>query len=1311
MDTNRLEVILSIVDENTAAATAKARANMRNFVEEAVKAAQGASNSLDKVTIELARSFEKASGSAMSSLDRLEARAALAGKRGVDRLVAERELRIKALGDDEAAIRRVTSAYDKLITAQQKSGSEGEGHGVGSMVLRRGFLAVKDFGEGRIQGTMAEAADILFGQGGSGGVVQKFIPEIAELTGLSSSAVIAVGSLTAAFLGLGFAGVESARHLAETGEQIKNFSVRSGIDQTRVQAFQFAAKAAGQDPNIVETLSRQLSRAADDSSPEGLKKRDYLQNKLGVNLFDDIGNLKPTEQIFLDIADGINKLPPGLERSAAMVKIFEERGAEALPVFEKLRESLNKSDEIGNTFTEADLKMFEEWKRQIILMDEEWTRFKAEVMKPLAVAATVTLKVVNQALGAGGEIPAGGRHSALELNPIIPALSAMGLFDVPPDYHPKPPGVPAGLSPHDIALEQRKAADALIEQRRRSDPESKRRELERQMAEIGAPILGRTPIDKAKEYYALQDQLKQLKGSKDGNKDLEAAAKERQQLLAESASIAESSQFGALSAGLNSQRELSTSQDIDRLMDLAKRKAVADEQKFIADHADANGRNSAQFLDAANANLPQRIENEQAKVLAKISEQDARYFRARNEADGKAWDEAWHRRLNGELQLQQDEINIRQQTQTKQFDINGSAIDRRREIALQGLDGANAQTLQQKIALEDQKFAIEQTYAQKSLDNQLAKIQNEEALKIAAIQGKDASSDVKDSAIAAVQSEYQQQIDAARAAAGDREIIDAQKTQQAKEKLQIESNKHVYESLKQDAAGLFDQLVFHTKSWGDFAKDLFKSTILTPVKEIFSSQVAALFTGALTGQNVSFGEVGNGQGAFGRLGSIFGRAGLGQPRFGANQPLTKLDLPGHLGDVGLVQGAVPVVIQNAPQLAQAHAEQAKQAGGGFSFGSLAAGIGLAGLFSGSAAASSAPGSHSSTYSFPDGIIDGTSSPGAFSSLAKLVGGPGGTSGFAGPVSGYGVSSSFPGGILGRLGGLFGKIPGFGRGTGTGEIDPESGAPLGRGIPGHPDNSSGEVSAFGSHGGAVGGALAAIGLPVAIDGIRRGGLLGTLEAAGGGAAVGFRFGGPLGAAIGAAIGGGIAGIRSLLGKGDRQHAKDLVKQVYGMSINDATADQIVQIAKQSYGNQIDVAVRSSQVRDLLKLYAQATGQKSAEDQFVQSQVHSASFVESGGRLQQQAIYDNGNAYSYSSPLSVYGGVQTSPLSTFAPNQGVFNGNLQINLNGQSASDALAGQVVRVATPSFVQGQALSASGSSIGRTAQQNMTLSPSALTR
>jgi hypothetical protein len=130
--------------------------------------------------------------------------------------------------------------------------------------------------------------------------------------------------------------------------------------------------------------------------------------------------------------------------------------------------------------------------------------------------------------------------------------------------------------------------------------------------------------------------------------------------------------------------------------------------------------------------------------------------------------------------------------------------------------------------------------------------------------------------------------------------------------------------------------------------------------------------------------------------------------------------------------------------------------------------------------------------------------------------PDGSMNATGGSSGSGIF-----GGIGKLGGsLFGgigKLFGFGGSKGTGEIDPETGAPLGHGIPGSPDNSSGEVLGR-LHGGTAGGILAAAGLPLALDGIRRGGVLGTLEAAGGGAAIGFRFGGPIGAAVGAAIGG-------------------------------------------------------------------------------------------------------------------------------------------------------------------------------------------------
>jgi hypothetical protein len=388
---------------------------------------------------------------------------------------------------------------------------------------------------------------------------------------------------------------------------------------------------------------------------------------------------------------------------------------------------------------------------------------------------------------------------------------------------------------------------------------------------------------------------------------------------------------------------------------------------------------------------------------------------------------------------------------------------------------------------------------------------------------------------------------------------------------------------------------------------------------------------------------------------------------------------------------------------------------------------------------------------------GDGSPnGIFSTLQKTVGGPGGTTGFAGPVSGYGggspgSSSSGSGGMFGGLlkgiGGLFGK---GGSSAPTGEIDLETGAPLGHDIPGSANNASGETSAgiggaagamlmmagttlamdglrrkpgvasaietpagaamIGAKFGGMQGGMIGAGIGLGADGLRRGGYKGMMETAAGGALIGSQVGGPAGALVGAVIGGAIGTVRMFM-ESDRDHIKKLVKQVYGMDINNSMADQIAVIAKQSFGGAHDVAVRSPQVRELLRLYAQTTGQKSAEDKFVADTVHGASLVEAGGKLQQQAIYDNGSGYAYASPFGTYQGVQTSPLPTYGSTSGGGPTHVQLVLNGQAAADVLAGQVSRVATPSFVQGQSQAALGSSIGRNSQTAMALAPASISR
>jgi hypothetical protein len=223
-------------------------------------------------------------------------------------------------------------------------------------------------------------------------------------------------------------------------------------------------------------------------------------------------------------------------------------------------------------------------------------------------------------------------------------------------------------------------------------------------------------------------------------------------------------------------------------------------------------------------------------------------------------------------------------------------------------------------------------------------------------------------------------------------------------------------------------------------------------------------------------------------------------------------------------------------------------------------------------------------------------------------------------------------------------------------------------------------------GAVGMMLAGAG----IFGEQRGRGAGVLEATAGG----FLVAGPIGAAVGAGISLGemAAGVEA-----PRYQVKRLASTLYHIHINNATADSIVNLAQQSFGGNIAVAMRSPQVRQMLGVYAAGTGQAG---QFPAGldQPHGASLVESGGVLQQQATYEYGNPYTYSSNLPVYGGQPTHVLS--APGGGM---QLSLNIAGQDAATFLQGNVV---SPNVVSTQLNSAMNSSNGRVAQALMMSEP-----
>lgn len=339
------------------------------------------------------------------------------------------------------------------------------------------------------------------------------------------------------------------------------------------------------------------------------------------------------------------------------------------------------------------------------------------------------------------------------------------------------------------------------------------------------------------------------------------------------------------------------------------------------------------------------------------------------------------------------------------------------------------------------------------------------------------------------------------------------------------------------------------------------------------------------------------------------------------------------------------------------------------------------------------------------IGGGSSGGGSPLGYAGMLG-PGGTSGFSGPLGGF--SSGGGGGIfrgrgpLSFLSGLRGSVFNSGN-IYTGPWSGTNAAGIG-GIGGTLAGIASSPAAI-----AGGGLLAQFGL----TGNSRGTAGGTFLGAAGGALAGFGLGahiGAIGGPWGAAIG---AGAGLLIGLGEQifgveppaRQAHRLIMSIYHVDIPEKSGiiQQIMGIAQQ-FGS-VSAAVRSAQARQLIEMYALATGGKS--NLFLDSP-RSASLIQQGGTLYQGPSYFNGSGYNFQSSLPSLG-PSAGTIPTSSPYSGGAPLLLQISLNGQSAADAMAGQVARVASPQYVGGQSVAALRTGSSRFATMGAVLSPSTI--
>lgn len=170
----------------------------------------------------------------------------------------------------------------------------------------------------------------------------------------------------------------------------------------------------------------------------------------------------------------------------------------------------------------------------------------------------------------------------------------------------------------------------------------------------------------------------------------------------------------------------------------------------------------------------------------------------------------------------------------------------------------------------------------------------------------------------------------------------------------------------------------------------------------------------------------------------------------------------------------------------------------------------------------------------------------------------------------------------------------------------------------------------------------------------------------------------------------------------EKAREKVKALYRVDIFDqGVLKQIVDTAKQAFGGNLDMAIRSAQIRDLIELYAITTGQKPIG---LPGTAQPLDLVQTGGSLYPSPGYSNGTVLPGLGRLPTLDRIGGGTRATAQP--------LVIQLDGPATTALLQGEAVQaiVQNPRAVQAASLSAAKSNAGRRDLTVLQLSPGLLT-
>lgn len=205
--------------------------------------------------------------------------------------------------------------------------------------------------------------------------------QLSKFSGASSNILKNIGGLVA---GISF--VSLIKGSIDAADRMNDLSIQTGVTVENLSKLQYAAQQNGAETEQLTTGLRQLAKAA-AAAADGTGEQANAFKTLGVTVTDANGNLKSTEQLFIDTAEAMSGFEDGASKSALAMALFGRSGAELIPTLNQGRDGLkdlgDQAERTGAVLSTDAARAADEFNDAVAGAKSSVTTFIANALGPL----------------------------------------------------------------------------------------------------------------------------------------------------------------------------------------------------------------------------------------------------------------------------------------------------------------------------------------------------------------------------------------------------------------------------------------------------------------------------------------------------------------------------------------------------------------------------------------------------------------------------------------------------------------------------------------------------------------------------------------------------------------------------------------------------------------------------------------------------------------------------------------------------------------------------------------------------------------